>query len=597
MSISCDCLKVSRRCALAGLITFVSLGRALSAPAPGQGKSIPLPNPSFEKAGQGSIANFTTAGFDAPEGDSLLGPPDGWVVYQWGSPGEARFSVGVEKGMAHTGLSSLQLRNTDASARGGVYTHANLAAGTYELSVWARAAEGKTGRLAVYLASAYSRPYRVKDQWTRIAFTNTVGKATERAEINLQNASGLADSVLWVDDVELRPVATVKFETTPDRRKSRPRTLLFSPMNVNYLRDTAKDWAARGFRGFLFDGVMASWPSEVWSVDGDPKTRDEKDVLLREVRACNDECRRYGIDSNFVKVAFYDELPDWFDEAAWTKLTENFRQGARFAKLSGCVGIALDTEYKAHQFDPGWEGYKQLPHDVKELKAKVRERWRAVVAAMLKEYPNMVLLTLPEGMIYYGELYFDLFTGMLQACAEAKAPGGLHVMTEGTYHITSASALSLFPETVSSIIKEDCAKPLVDYWRKRCSVVMGVWPLGYYRSIVGASGKFLGYGGKTEVFGDKVIGSYSDKSEWFPVSEFREQMSGVNSFCPRYNWIYSHGAVFWQWTDGQLAKYQQGKHQSASNSTLPTVPNLNEYFDIIAHPMRVQKVATKAVSR
>jgi len=40
-------------------------------------------------------------------------------------------------------------------------------------------------------------------------------------------------------------------------------------------------------------------------VDGDPQSRDEQDKLLGEVRACNDECRRQGIDANFVKVAFH----------------------------------------------------------------------------------------------------------------------------------------------------------------------------------------------------------------------------------------------------------------------------------------------------
>jgi hypothetical protein len=572
------------------MLMMLALAASANPPWAAPDRSVPLSNPGFEEVGEGAVDAFTRNGLVRPEGATILGLPVGWHVYQWGSPQESRFAVAVQKGSGHSGESGLRAENLEASAKGGVYTHVKLEAGTYELSVWARAPEGQTARVAVYLGTAYSPPMKVGDEWQHLVLQNALGEATDRAEINLQNASGAA-GVVWLDDVALRRVPGVRYELTPDTRPERPRTLLFSPMNANYLRETAAQWGERGFRGFLFDGVMASWPSDVWAVDGDPASRGEDDKLLQEVRACNDECRRHGIDSNFVKVAFYDELPDWFDDAAWAKLTENFRQGTRFAKLSGCAGMAIDTEYIAQQYNPGWEGYAKAPRPLPELKAKVRERWRTVIAAMLTEYPQMVLLTLPEGMLYYGELYWDLFTGMLQACADADAPGGLHLMTEGTYHMTAAAALARYPERVDTTIAEECPAPLVAYWRSRCSVALGVWPLGYYRAINDAAGKFVGWAGKKETSGDKVIGSYADKSEWYPVSKFGEQMAGVSTFCPKYNWVYGHGAVFWQWTEPELAKYQQCAHKSASNATLPTVPNLAEYFAVLAKPMTVVRRA------
>ncbi len=563
--------------ALAGLC--LAAAGAFAAP----GDRVTLLNPSFEDAG-GALDSYAKEGFQASEGNTLLGIPKGWSAYQWG-PNGARFGAAVEKGAGHSGASALRAQNLDAIARGGVYTHANMAAGTYRLSIWARAEKGQTGRARIHLANAYSRPYKVTDQWTQLVFENTVGAATERAEINIQNASGTA-GVVWLDDIEIRRVSSVRYVLAPDTRKQRPRTLLFSPMNANYLRDTAKEWGERGFRGFLFDGVMASWPSDVWAVDGDAKTRGDDDGLLKEIRACNDACRRHGVDSNFVKVAFYDELPDWFDDAKWAQVTTNFREGARFARLSGCAGMAIDTEYVSQQFDPGWAGYQKNPRGVEETKRKIQERWRVVTAAMLKEFPRMVLLTLPEGMIYYGDYYLPILQGLLQACADANAPGGLHVMTEGTYHMTQVGALAGAPARIDEIIAEECAKPLRDYWRRRCSVAIGVWPLGYYREIKDAAGKFVGWAGKKEVHGDKIIGSYADKSEWYPVEQFKEQMAGANTFSPRYNWIYGHGCVFWQWTEEQARTYPKCVHKSASNATIPTVPNLAEYFAVIAKPMR-----------
>jgi len=547
-----------------------------------------LPNPGFEQAGKGGVDRFANTGYAAPQGPQYLGAPDGWSIYQWGSPMESRYNVTVESGVSHSGASSLRAQNVDNTARGGVYAHPKLEEGTYELSVWTKAEPGKIGKIAIYLASAYSRPFKVKDEWTRIVFSNVVSEPVDAAEINIQNTSGI-DTVIWFDDIELRRVSTAKYMLVPDTRETRPRTLLFSPMNINYLRDTAKMWGERGFGGFLFDGVMWDSASDVWAADADAKSRGEDDKLLQELKSCNAECRKYGIDSNFVKVAFYTELPDWFDDAAWEKITENYRQGARFAKMSGCAGVAIDTEYMARQYEPGWEGYQKNPHDLPVLKAKIRDRWLAITEGMLREFPDMVLLTLPEGMLYYGELYFDVFTGMLEGMAEANAPGGLHLMTEGTYQMRDVGGLAVFPEQLNAVITEESAERPAEYWRERCSVVMGVWPLGYYRAINDENGKFIDWSGKEEVFGNEIVGSYADKSEWYPPEEFNAQMAGVNTFCPRYNWIYGHGNVFFQWTEEQMAKYKQGAHQSFGNALLPTAKNLDAYLAIIAKPMRVVK--------
>ena len=210
---------------------------------------------------------------------------------------------------------------------------------------------------------------------------------------------------------------------------------------------------------------------------------------------------------------------------------------------------------------------------------------------MLDEFPDMVLLTLPEGTLYYGPLYTEVFRGMLEACADADAPNGLHVMTEGTYHLTAPGALSRYPTRVEATIKDEFPAALADYWRRRCSVAMGAWPLGYYRAVNGADGKFLGWSGKKDAFGDTITGSYADKSEWYTPAVFAEQMAGLNTFCPRFNWIYGHGCVLWQWSESEQQKYKRSPHKAIGNAALPTVKNLQEYLDVIAKPM----IATETV--
>jgi hypothetical protein len=541
----------------------------LAAAAPGD--MVPIPNADFERPAAAT-----------PGADSL---PDQWNEYQWGMTG-GRYRSVPEAGAGRGGSIGVRAENLDASAKAGVYTHIDLAAGTYRLTVWARAQPGQKAKVALYLATVYSRPLTVTDQWTQVSFENTLDVATPKAEINIQNASGRAN-VVWFDDVSLQEVKTVHGELVPDTRRERPRTLMFSPMNVNYLRATAPAWAARGFRGFLFDGVMGSWDTDVWAVDGDAKSRDESDGLLREVRDCNRACRRVGIDSNFVKVAYYSDLPDWFDDTAWARVTRNFREGARFSRLAECAGMAIDTEYTAPQYNPDWPGYAAHKHPLNEMKQQVRRRFHDVVAAMLQEFPDMPLLTLPEGTMYYGELYQDMLSGMFEAMAEKQAPGGLHVMTEGTYHLLEPSALARYARDLQDTLLEELPPQYADYWKRRCSIALGAWPLGYYRQIFDAAGKDLGYGGKQEIYGDKIIGSYGDKSAWYSPADFARQMAGLNAFSTRYNWIYAHGAVFWQWSDAEQRQYTAGAHKTASNATLPTAPNLNAYFAVIAKPQLV----------
>ena len=508
--------------------------------------------------------------------------PTAWGPYQWGPTGKA-FSSDREAGAGRNGSAAIRARNIDSEAYAGAFTKVDLEPGAYEYSVWVRAQTGQTARVRLYLGQAYSRPFTVGETWQQVQFRLTFSQPVPQAEVNLQNASGEAN-VVWFDDAVLRKVEAVEYVKAPDTRAQRPRTLLFSPINVNYLKDTAPQWAARGFRGFMFDQIMHEWFSDVWAADGDAQTRGEDDKLLQEVLAANKASKAVGIDSNFVKVAFYKDLPDFFDDAQWETVTRNFAEGARFARMSGCAGVAIDTEYIPHQYDPKWEGYAANPRPLPELKAKIAERWHTVVSEMLNEFPDMVLLTLPEGVRLYGELYNDMFAGMLSGMAENNAPGGLHVFTEMTYSNTDPLGLGSFVQDLDTTIVEKIPAKHQDYWKERGSIALGAWPFGYYREIIGQNGQSLGYSGREETFGNQVVGSYADKSARYSPAEFAEQMTGLNTFSPRYNWIYGHGDIFTHMTPEQIAHYKTMVHKSLFNVHVPTAPNMDQYFPSIVSP-------------
>ncbi len=355
-----------------------------------------------------------------------------------------------------------------------------------------------------------------------------------------------------------------------------PHTLLFSPITPEYLQDTAGQWKATGFDGFLLYGIMRNWSDDIWATDGDETTRGEDDQTFKRIKTCNDECRKRGITENFVKVAFYSHVPLWTDDAAWARCTRNFYEAARFARMTGCRGVALDIEYVGEQYDLDWGGYDYEGYTQAELREAAVRRGRDLVKAMLDGYPDMVYLTLPEGIRYYGPLATDLFVGMVRGMAEADAPGGLHLLTEHSYKMVSTLGLIHYVHALETEIFNHLDKSSAQYWKKTCSIVLGGWPLGYYRDILDEDGNRLGYSGRVEKFGNKIVGSYADKSHNYSPEDFRNQYAGMLLSGKKYCWIYGHGATWWHFTEADVARY--GK---VSNSTLPVDKQLDAFKSVL----------------
>jgi len=533
----------------------------------------PIPNPGFEELDGGGWAVK-------------------WGRYQWG-PDDARGSQKIDPAVAHTGQNSLQGINETASARGGAYTHVPLDKGSYALSFWAKAAPGQTGLAACYLATAYSRAYKITDQWQKFTFRNTLFEPVERAEINVQNRTGDAGSTIWFDDITLEPAQEGRVALQPDKRprSQQPKLLYFSTHLMSWA-DEAATWKARGYAGAFIDHVYSDIWSDVWAVDKDPNTRGEDDKLLQECRAANEKCLQAGVDANVLKVAFYTDLPDPFDDAGYTKITTNFREAARFARLAKFPCFAIDTEYTAYQFDPAWKGYDLQKHSAAELAAKLQGRSATIIEGVVREYPKVDLLTLPEGTLHYGPLYDALLAGMIEGLMRAKHTRGLHMLTESTYQRRDPWALYEWVTGAQVATSEKLPAPQRAWWEKYGTIAVGCWPLGYYRAITDKDGKFLGWSGKQETFGDKIIGSYGDKSENYPLAEFRLQLAAARTFSRKYCWIYGHGVSWTQYTPEQVEHYKQVSMSGfpAANWILPTVPNIEAYYKIAAGPEIVKLI-------
>ena len=546
------------RCAIA----FAGLLLAPLALSPsGHAVAGELQNPGFEQAGD-------------------KGMPSGWGYYNWGAK-ESVGEAGRTTEWAHSGQGSLRAETRDGVARPGAYTRLDLQPGRYELRCFARAEEGRQALVRMYLADRYSPPRAVGDDWTQVAYRHTIRDRRLNAEINMQ-AFGGKPGVVWFDDVQLTPLPDAKPQVVPDPRPAAdgPRLLYFSG-NVSHVGDTAADWVARGFAGFLYSYLFHDWATNIWAQDGNPDSTGPDDLLLAEVQQALRTASDAGLDEHVLKVAFYTDLPDPFDDRAYATLLENFRQGARFALATDMQMLAIDTEYVAEQYHYTWEGYDYERYTRGELAAKIRQRWHEVGAVIAAEAPDMHVGVLPEGMIYYGPLWIELFAGLLEGLQEGQTQGNVHVLCEGTYSVREPEEIREHAASVRELTTAYLTGKARRAWDERGKLALGAWPLGYYRAIRDAGGKFLGWSGNKETFGNRIVGSYADKSARYPAEEFRTQLAAIRTFSDDYVWIYGHGSSWWQITARQAETYSQ-KYQAfpKDNYLVPTAADVKDYYTV-----------------
>lgn len=122
-------------------------------------------------------------------------------------------------------------------------------------------------------------------------------------------------------------------------------------------------------------------------------------------------CKFQRFTDNLIRIGSNPGNVDWFDDPGWEQVIDHFRIAAWVAKQSGCKGVCWDAEpyWKPHfQFNYGSQAGKDK-HSFGEYCAKARQRGREAVAAIAREYPDM--------------LFFTLFMNIINSqSAEAQSP-------------------------------------------------------------------------------------------------------------------------------------------------------------------------------
>lgn len=201
----------------------------------------------------------------------------------------------------------------------------------------------------------------------------------------------------------------------------------------------------------------------------------------------------YGVTDNGV-------YGDFFDDAYYNGVTNNWRMFARASKAAGLVGIAFDNEdYGSNMWKyPGPCATQSSTYSLQQYKDQVRLRGRQAMQACIEEFPNIIVFhyhgpyteeKLPSWFITQGSqggLGESYFVGMLEAAVgtQAKVVSGGEI-----YRLRTLKEFNMYynwvKDTIASEKQNSPAIPttLRPNWSKTISISWGVytnsWPAGF----------------------------------------------------------------------------------------------------------------------
>ena len=309
---------------------------------------------------------------------------------------------------------------------------------------------------------------------------------------------------------------------------AQPAILAYSAYPNPYLTDHARD-VARLYDGLIFP--LGDWEEAIPRRLGVAGTSQADSSWYRLIRENLRALVAAGVTENLLDV-YFSSGGTWPSQetllsADFTrKMARYFGRLAEAARDLGFRGVCIDLEYPYPRYELDHPQYRYGTVTPGRLLEAARLQGRAVGEAILRAYPDAVVWTLP-GVVRTRPIARAFWLGLLDALASRDAPGGLHLGMEFTYSL-------LDPATVlaSSRAEELALSTLVDsstfaYWRKRCSVAPGVWPLHMVET-----------GGK----------NYPVRPWKKEVAELRQQLALLSAVAKRYVWTYSGTPLWYRWT-------------------------------------------------
>jgi hypothetical protein len=257
-----------------------------------------------------------------------------------------------------------------------------------------------------------------------------------------------------------------------------PKMIAYSASPNGYLNDHASE-IARLYDGFFFGG--GSWEDAVKRFEGSSGATPEARQWMEEVRQNLASLRRAGVTENLLTVHWaangrHPRPETIFSETFTANMEKQFAALGRTAKRLGFRGVSLDLEYAAGMWEIHDKQYRFENYTVEDVLDAVRRQGHKAMSALLNAYPEAVIFVLPGNLRHWAvDAYYQL--GLIEALAERDAPGGLHFGSEWTYYVRDRLATMGCTRFEDSAVEQLTSPKVAAYWKRRCSVAPGVWPL------------------------------------------------------------------------------------------------------------------------
>ena len=257
-----------------------------------------------------------------------------------------------------------------------------------------------------------------------------------------------------------------------------PRMLCYSATPNDYITAHASE-IAELYDGFIYP--VHSWDEGVTNLIGLPGKPAKNPDWMPKVAENIAALRAAGAGASLLDASFGTEHPWPSAETLLSEMfTEKFRRHfsalARAARETGFAGVCIDTEYCYKRYVLDHEIYTYDGYTPGELRAASHTQGRAVLAGVLNEFPDAVVMVIPGSLRVTKALERDFILGFLAEMADRDAPGGMHMGTEYAYCLHDRVTQAAIARVEDCGIGQIADAKSLDYWRRRCTVAPGVWP-------------------------------------------------------------------------------------------------------------------------
>ena len=353
-----------------------------------------------------------------------------------------------------------------------------------------------------------------------------------------------------------------------------PKMLAYSAQPTPYFDDNAKE-VAKLYDGFFF--VAGSWDTGVLDLLGLPGEAPKNPEWRKKVASNLEHLRAAGATESVLGVLF-DKTAEWPSAETLLKpeykekLARHFNAVGQAAKELGFRGVCIDVEYPYDRYRLDHPIYTYKDYTADDLLHAAADQGRTMIQAVLDAYPEAVIWILP-GELGGSPLINALTCAMLDVMVERDAPGGLQLGYERAYGLLDPASQAAIPRVGECTAETMLNDKALDYWKRRCSVAPGVWPLHRVET-----------GGK-----DYPMQSWENE-----LGELRQQMATLRATAKRYVWSYSGSTMWAVPTPENAERYGfkpafegaqdvvRGWHSILADRNAPTEPRIKKLVKVVA---------------